>query len=121
MPEIEDARNGRLPFQCPESSALLGPASVERPVLAKDVRPEFPTGQVRDQVPPINRGAAWIGSKRKAALVGDAALANGSRGNGPGRDSAILLSCTHGTGKFEEVVAPDCVNCTSEQSGHTRS
>src|SRR5258705_13614342 len=93
MPEIEGARNGRLPFHCPESSALLGPASVQRPVLAEDVRPEFPAGQVRDQVPSINRAAAWIGSKRKAALVGDLALANGSGRNGPGRNSAILLSC----------------------------
>src|SRR6266481_2935730 len=106
MPEIEGARNGRLPFQCPESSALLGPASVQRPVLAEDVRPEFPAGQVRDQVPSINRGAAWIGSKRKAALVGDVALANGSGRNGPGRHRAILLSRTHGTGKVEEIGRP---------------
>src|SRR6266567_4085093 len=51
-------------------------------------------------------GAAWIGSKRKAALVGDVALANGSVRNGPGRHGAILLSCTHGTGKIEEVGRP---------------
>ena len=57
-------------------------------------------------MPPINRGAVWIGSKRKAALVGDVALANGSRRNSPGRHSAILLSCTHGTGKVEEVGRP---------------
>lgn len=34
MPEIEGARNGRLPFQAPKPSALLRPAPVQRPVLA---------------------------------------------------------------------------------------
>jgi hypothetical protein len=40
---------------------------------AEDVRPELPAGQVRDQVPPVNRRGTWIDGKRKAALIGDIA------------------------------------------------
>ncbi len=57
-------------------------------------------------MPPVNRRAAWIGGKRKTALIGDIALADGGRRNGLRRHRAVLLSCTHGSGEVEEVGRP---------------
>ena len=110
-PRIEDARNRRCqewppPVPVPGIVCPLGTSLGSETGPGERCSARIPRRTGSDQMPPINRGAVWIGSKRKAALVGDVALANGSRRNSPGRHSAILLSCTHGTGKVEEVGRP---------------
>src|SRR5689334_25041688 len=61
---------------------------------------------MRDQVPPVDLGVAWIGSKRKAALIGDVALADGIGRNAPGCHSAVLLFYACGASEIEEVGRP---------------
>jgi hypothetical protein len=84
----------------------------------EDVRSELPAGQVRDQVPPVNREAAWIGGKRKAALIGDIALVDG--GSRSVQAATVRSSCSAPTALARQA-GPDCVNCASEQPGYVCS
>src|SRR5690242_881228 len=99
MAEIEGAGCcGRFSFHCPEPFALARPAAVQVPALPEDVRAELASGKMGDEMSPVCQRAIGIGRQRESALVGNIAFADCGWCYGPGRQRAILLRCSRGSG-----------------------
>src|SRR5664280_2316519 len=107
VPEEQRSRHGScLPFQRPVPLALRGPSAVECPILAKDVGSKLPTGQVRNQVTPIDSCNTVGRSHRKPPLVGHVTPVHKFGFQRPSSDGSILLWKLLGTRQIEHVMNP---------------